>query len=93
MIRFHALHDLRRYIHNTAMLNPSHPDTNVRCSAMMIRPCKTRDSTRSALQTAVRNAKIRPCLAPPGRVRPCSPLTGAAEYAWGARARRHKDRR
>ena len=33
-------------IHNTAMLDPSHPDTNARCTAMMISPCKTRDSTR-----------------------------------------------
>ena len=48
------------------MLGPSHPETNARCTAMMIRPCeylvnivlrsgdaplcKTRDSTRPALQ-------------------------------------------
>ena len=25
-------------IHNTAMLDPSHPDTNARCTAMMISP-------------------------------------------------------
>eukprot|EP00964_Phaeocystis_antarctica_P159147 scaffold130087_cov36-Phaeocystis_antarctica.AAC.1 len=29
----------------------------------------------------------------PGTTRPSRPLTGAAEYAWGARVGRHNDRR
>jgi len=37
------------------MLDPSHPETNARCTAMTIRPCRTSDSARPALQTAVRN--------------------------------------
>ena len=54
----------------------------------MIRPCKTRDSARSALQTAVRDRRSGLALHPlEGYYRPCGrPLTGAAEYAWGARA-------
>jgi hypothetical protein len=43
-------------------LGPSHPDTNVRCAAMMIRPYKPRDSGRSgsalhAKVTAVRGRR------------------------------------
>jgi hypothetical protein len=36
MARFHALHALAT-LHNSATLGPSHPDTNARCTAMMIR--------------------------------------------------------
>eukprot|EP00964_Phaeocystis_antarctica_P144345 scaffold110105_cov67-Phaeocystis_antarctica.AAC.4 len=38
-------------LRSSAMLGPSHPDpdTKVRCTVMMIRPCKTRDSARPAL--------------------------------------------
>jgi hypothetical protein len=53
MVRFHALHDSRRYT-IPRCLGPSHPDTNARCTAMTIRPYKPRDSARSALLTAVR---------------------------------------
>eukprot|EP00964_Phaeocystis_antarctica_P013216 scaffold7239_cov21-Phaeocystis_antarctica.AAC.1 len=76
------------------MLGPSHPDANARCTAIMIHPCKTRDSARSALQTAVRNRRSGLALHPPEGYYPAlRPLTGAAEYAWGARACRHNDRR
>ena len=69
---FTTLHDLRLYT-IPRCLGPSHPDTNARCAAMMIRPYKPRDSARSALLTAVRNRRSRPCRAAPrkGTTRPC----------------------
>jgi hypothetical protein len=76
----------------------SHPDTHARGTAMMIhkvhvRPCKTRDSTRPVLQTAVRNRRVRSWACTPrtegGTVCTCThsthgtralrPLTGAAK--------------
>jgi hypothetical protein len=54
---FHALHDSRRYTYRSYTIPhnagpaarraaaPHDPVTNARCTAMMIRPCKTRDST------------------------------------------------
>ena len=75
-------------LHSTAMLGPSHPDTNARCAVMMTRPYKPRDSARSALLTAVRNRRSGLALHPPeGYYTALRPLTGAAEYAWGARCR------
>eukprot|EP00964_Phaeocystis_antarctica_P081742 scaffold51159_cov69-Phaeocystis_antarctica.AAC.1 len=50
------------------MLDPSHPDTHARCTAIMIRPCKTRDDSagrRCRLQTAVRNRRSGLALHPP----------------------------
>ena len=45
-IALHATRDATLYtIPQWPMLGPSHPGTNARCTAMMIRPCKTRDST------------------------------------------------
>jgi hypothetical protein len=77
-------------LHNSAMLGPSHPETYARCTAMTKRPCKTRDSTRPALQTAVRNRR-RSCLEhapspPPGgaRLHGRAARTGAAKYPGGA---------
>jgi len=46
-----------------------------------------------ALLTAVRDRRALLALHPPkGNYTALQPLTGAAKYAWGARARRHKDR-
>ena len=61
---------------------------------MMIRPCRPRDSARPALLTAVRNRRSGLALHPPKEnYTALQPLTGAAEYAWGARAGRNEDRR
>ena len=79
---------------NSAMPGPlAHPVRLKRHgvrSAMMIRPYKSRDSARSALLTAVRNRRSLPGLAVhprSGYYTALRPLTGAAKYAWGARAR------
>ena len=79
MIGFHALHTTCDTLHSTAMLGPSHPDTNARCAVMMTRPYKPRDSARSALLTAVRNQRSGLALHPPeGYYTALRPLTGAA---------------
>jgi hypothetical protein len=43
-VGFTPRYTTRDRLHNSAMLGPSHPDTNARCTAM-IRPCKTSDDT------------------------------------------------
>ena len=74
-------------LHDSAMPGPLTPRHNARCTAMMIRPYKPRDSARSgsALLTAVCLADDRalPCT-PEGYYTALRPLTGAAKYAWGA---------
>ena len=52
-------------LRSSTMLDPSHVDTKVRCTVMMIRPCKPRDSARPALLTAVRNRRSGLALHPP----------------------------
>ena len=85
------LHDLRvnpRYAQYRDAGPLTHPETQVHgVLAMMIRPCKPRDSARPALLTAVRNRRSGLALHPPKEnYTALQPLTGAAEYAWGARA-------
>jgi hypothetical protein len=51
MVGFHSLHDSRRYTQRSAMPGPLTAHTQrqkARCTAMMIRPYKPRDSSRAA---------------------------------------------
>ena len=88
---FHALHELRYATQSsTVMPGPSHPDTHVRYTGDDDTPlkCKPRDSARSALLfKSVRNRRSGLALQlhpPEGYNTALRPLTGAAEYAWGA---------
>jgi hypothetical protein len=92
MVGFHALHTTRDAALPRCLGPSSHPDTNARCTVMMMRPYKPRDpgpvGCRSALLRLqyVADARALPCT-PEGYYMALRPLTGAAKYAWGARAR------
>ena len=90
MIWFHALHDLRRYTVPRCWAPHTQTQNNVRYTGDDDTPLKykPRDSARSALLfKSVRNRRSGLALQlhpPEGYNTALRPLTGAAEYAWGA---------
>jgi hypothetical protein len=85
--RFRTTHDtyILRYTAMPGPLTPRHKCT--RCTATTMRPCKPRDSARSALHAnctaRIADDRALPCT-PEGHYTALRPLTGAAKYTRGA---------